>query len=221
MISPHATFHAAARRAFTLVEMISVVAVLAILLVAGVSLLGGTANQARKAGTDLLSGMIERARTSAITSRSHVVLAIAEPDDLPTGDKLCRLGLFKVAIDQWPDEPAASTIPAVLLSRWKTLENGIILIDGQPANEATPNPLDEQEITLAYGSNNRTVKAHAIAFDSRGSLIYPLQRKPVLLRLAEGGYRDGRRSANQRDGKISENLVKIGGVTGRSYRIDG
>jgi prepilin-type N-terminal cleavage/methylation domain-containing protein len=209
------------RRAFTLVEMLAVIAVLAILLVAGVGLLGGTSAQARKSATDALGGMIEQARTSAITSRSHVVLAIAEPGDLPANDKLCRIGLFKVAIDQWPPNPASAEIPAVLMSRWKTLENGVILINGQPANQQTPNALDGDELTIKYRDNVPAVKVHAIAFNSRGGLIHPIGSSPLLLRLAEGGYRNGQRSPNQRNGEIAENLLKIGRVTGRSYRIDG
>ena len=73
------------KAAFSLIEMVAVIAILVILMTAGVSLMNGTGSQSRKAGTDMLGGMIEQARTTAITSRSHVVLAVAEPGDLPGG----------------------------------------------------------------------------------------------------------------------------------------
>lgn len=46
-----------------------VIAILLILMTAGVSLMNGTGAQARRAGTDMLTGMIEQARTTAITTK--------------------------------------------------------------------------------------------------------------------------------------------------------
>ena len=63
--------------------MVVVIAVLVMLMTAGVIFFSGTGSQSRKAGTDMLTAMIEQARTKAITSRSFVVLAVAEPGDLP------------------------------------------------------------------------------------------------------------------------------------------
>lgn len=203
--------------------MVTVIAVIVTLLVAGVSLLGGTGAQARRAGADMLTGMIEQARTSAITSRSYVVLAVAEPNDLPTGDNRVRLGLFKVETDKWPDDPTTQTISAVLMSRWRVFENGVILIPGQV--DGVNNPMDGGELRLAYGSGSkaRTVKVHALVFNSRGGLHYPAGSTPLGMRVAEGGYRGGVAKPNIRgdSNTISENRLKIGRVTARAYRTDG
>lgn len=205
-----------AKAAFSLIEMVAVIAILVALMTAGVSLLNGTGSQSRRAGTDQLSGLIEQARTTAITSRSFVVLAIAEPGDLPSGDERCRLGLFKVD-EEWSD---ASTPPSplkcTLLSRWQTLHTGIVLI---------PDASTSKEITLAYGgTKNLSVKVHAIAFNSHGGLHYPTGSTPITLRIAEGGYRGSPAIAtpNKRgpDEKISESRLKIGRITARPYRID-
>lgn len=201
--------------------MVAVIAILVTLLTAGISLLHGTGNQSRRAGTDLICGMIEQARTTAITSRSHVVLAIAEPGDLPATDNQCRLGLFKVEGD-WPD---AGTIPvsvkATLLSRWRTLNTGIVLIGGDV--DGAPNPMSGDEITINYGrTNNISVQVHAIAFNPRGGLRFPDGSTPIVLRVAEGGYRNGEAKPDKRGGEsgITENLLKIGRVTARPYQID-
>ncbi len=225
--NPHITSHKAA---FSLIEMVTVIAILVTLMTAGVSLLNGTGVQSRKAGTDLLTGLIEQAKTRAITSRCHILLAIAEPGDLPAGDERCRIGMFKVE-EEWPD---ASNTPAplkcTLLNRWQTLNTGVILLaDGDspnpnPSAAGVPNPLDESEITIAYGGDkNLSVKVHAIAFNSRGGLHYPAGSTPIVIRIAEGGYRGGKAKANERGENkvISENLLKIGRVTARPYRIDG
>jgi type II secretory pathway pseudopilin PulG len=206
-----------------LIEMMVVIAILVTLLTAGVSLLNGTGTQSRKAGTDMLTGLIEQARTTAITSRSYVVLAIAEPGDLPSSDERCRIGLFKVD-DEWPDATATpSPLKCTLLSRWQTLNTGIVLIPGDV--DKLPNPLESKsEITLSYGgTKNLSVKVHVIAFNSRGGLHYPAGSTPIAIRIAEGGYRGGKATPNKRANQqsITENRLKIGRVTARPYRIDG
>lgn len=211
--------HGRVKSAFTLIEMVTVIAILVTLMTAGVQLLNGNGTQSRRAANDLLTGMIEQARTTAITSRSYVVLAVAEPGDLPSNDQVCRLGLFKV--ETWPDSTTGA-IPAILMSRWRTLETGVVLIGGQV--DGLENPLDAPELTISYGTNKPLkVKVHTIVFNSRGGLHYPVGSSPVAMRVAEGNYRGGKATPFQRgDAKtITENRLKIGRVTARPYRIDG
>ncbi len=206
--------------------MVAVIAILVTLMTAGISLLSGNGSQSRKAGTDLLTGLIEQARTNAITSRSHIILAIAEPGDLPTGvgDERCRIGMFKVD-GEWPDASATpSPLKCTLMSRWQMLNTGIALIAGE-AEKDVPNPIGSSEITISYrgGGKDLSVKVHAVAFNSRGRLHYPAGSTPVAFRIAEGSYRGGKATPNERGTRksITENRLKIGRVTARPYRIDG
>jgi hypothetical protein len=151
------------------------------------------------------------------------VLAIAEPGDLPANDERCRIGLFKVDVE-WPDASATpSPLNCTLLSRWQTLNTGIVLIPGDV--DKLPNPLDDKsELTITYGgAKHLSVKVHVIAFSSRGGLHYPAGSTPIALRIAEGGYRGGTATPNKRGPQksITENRLKIGRVTARPYRIDG
>lgn len=205
--------------AFSLIEMAAVIALLVILMAAAASLVNGAGSRSRKAATDTLSGMIEQAHTAALSSRSNVVLAVAEPGDLPEGGERCRLGLFKV--ETWPDS-LENPLSGALMGRWRTLESGVALIGG--AVDDVPNPMDGPELTIAYGGGQpRTVKIHAIAFNSRGGLRYPSGSAPVAMRVAEGNYRGGKATPLQHgeDKTITENRLKIGRVTARPYRIDG
>lgn len=204
--------------------MVTVIAILVTLMTAGVGLLNGTGTQSRRAGTDMLTGLIEQARTTAINSRAYVVLAIGEPGDLPAGDGRCRIGLFRVN-DEWPD---ASTTPVplkcTLLNRWQTLNSGIVLIPGDVNGVA--NPLDQPEITINYGgTKNLSVRVHVISFNARGGLHYPAGSTPIALRIAEGNYRGTppKATPNKRASQqtITEDRLKIGRVTARPYRIDG
>lgn len=196
--------------------MAAVIAILGTLMTAGVSLLRDTGAQSCKAGTEVLTGLIEQARTSAIISRSHVLLAIAEPGDLPADDGRCRIGLFKIG--GWPDSPSSPPVlTGVLMKRWQTLETGIVLTGGDV--EGVANPLDGEQVIIRYGgTGNPDVKVHIIAFNPRGGLHYPTGSTPVAIRIAEGRYRDGKAVSNRRG---SECRLKIGRVTARPYRNDG
>lgn len=208
-----------AHSAFTLLEMVVVLTVVVILTATGVSLLHGTGTQSRQAGSDLLAGMIEQACATAVTSHSHVVLAVAEPGDLPGSDERCRLALFQV--EAWPDS-ATDTVQGVQLGRWRPMETGIALIGGHL--DGVVNPMDATQLTIAYGAATpRSVIVHAIAFNPCGALLYPPGSTPVAMRIAEGGYRGGLATPNRhgQSGSIRENRLKIGRVTSRPYRIDG
>ena len=201
--------------------MVTVISILVILMTAGVGLLNGSGSQSRKAATDMLSGLVDQARTIAITSRSDVLLVIAEPGDLPTGDERCRVGLFRLR------KPAAGATTSTpdrydLLSRWQTLNTGIVLLGGKV--EGVRNPIDEPQMSITYGpaSKEITANVHAISINSRGSLALPKGSDPIAFRIAEGGYRGGKAAANMRgeDHDVTENRLKIGRVTARPYRFD-
>ena len=207
------------RPAFTLVELIAVIAVLAILLLIGANLFGRSGAEARKTATDQLMGMIEQARTLAITSRSYSILAIAEPGDLgDDGETRCRIGIFTVA--EWPEDDG-NVVDGTMNGRWRVMENGVILLGG--AVSEIENPLDAPELTLKFTTRNeQQVQVHALVFNPRGGLHRPMGSLPVAMRLAEGTYRRNEAVPFARgDSKtIAENRLKIGRVTARPYRID-
>jgi|GEM_PF-1008248 len=210
-------------KAFTLIEMVTVIAILVILMASGVSLLSGSGSQSRKAGTDMISGLVEQARTIAITTRTDVVVAIAEPGDLPGSDEKCRLGLFRLR-KPVAGAPAPTSDKYDLIARWQTLNTGVVLLGDKV--DSVHNPMDEAQVNIVYGpaAKEITLNAHIIKINSRGKLILPEGSDPIVFRIAEGGYRGDPRQpkANIRadSGKVSENLLKIGRVTARPYRID-
>jgi prepilin-type N-terminal cleavage/methylation domain-containing protein len=209
------------KSAFSLIEMIAVIAILVALMTASVSLLNGNSSQSRKATADLLTGLMEQAKSTAITSRSFVVLAIAEPGDLPAGDDKCRIGLFKV--EEWPDSDGnVPILKGVLLNRWQIINSGIAIC-GEKV-DGIANPIDEPQVTIEYGgTRNLSVVVHAIAFNSRGGLHYPFGSTPIAMRIAEGGYRQGKATPNLKGPSrtATENRIKIGRITARPYSIDG
>lgn len=218
-MSPNPWHTDRSKPAFSLIEMVAVMGVLAMLCVTGFSLMHGTGCQSRKAALDLLAGAIEQARAAAITSRSYVVLAVAEPGDLPTGDERCRLGMFAVAT--WPDA-ATDTVRGELLARWQTFDSGIALLGGEVAG--VENPMDRPKLTIASDTAQpRILTVHALVFNPRGGLHYPPGSMPVAMCIAEGCYRGGQATPYRRGAAagITASCLKISRVTSHSYRIDG
>ncbi len=204
--------------AFSLVEVVTVIAVIMLLMVAGIELLRDTGTQARRTATDAITGMIEHARTSALTTRSPVVLAIAEPGDLPSDDGRCMVGLFR--LEKWPD--GSAPLDGVLLRRWEALPTGVVLLPGGVSG--LRNPRDEPEALIRYVSAKKIVEArcHILAFNARGGLLAPAGSDPVALRIAEGSYRGRQPAANaRRADRVAENTLKIGRITARPYHLDG
>ena len=209
--------------AFSLIEMVAVIAILVVLMTAGIALMGSTGAQSRKAGTDMLIGLVEQARSTAITSRSTIVLAISEPGDLyksgsqvSANENVCRVGMFKVVT--W--DPTAK-MTGSLLKRWQSLNSGLVMNTGRV--DGFENPMDSAKVEIAYGTQGYSIKGNLIAIDSRGRLLYPAATSaPIVIRLAEGGYRGSplKASVNKGQGRITENVLKIGRAIARPYRID-
>lgn len=200
--------------------MAVVIAILLTLATAGAQLLGHTEIQTRKAGTELVTSLIEQARNTAITSRRYVVLAIAEPGDIADTDERCRLGIFKV--DAWPESLDEKMIKADQKGRWRALEQGLTISGGKI--DGLDNPRDAAELALEYGnaSKPRTAQVHAIAFNPRGGVIFPVSSNPIVLRVAAGTYRDGKAipRPNGKNGEITEQKIKVGRINARPYRIE-
>ncbi len=82
-----------------------------------------------------------------------------------------------------------------------------------------------KEITINYGTSAKplSVKAHAIAFNPRGGLYFPTGSTPIVMRVAEGTYRNGTPVAYKRGESqgVTESRLKIGRGTARPYSIDG
>lgn len=203
------------KRAFTLIELVAVTAVLSILLLVAARLLGDHGFHARKAGADLIAGLVDQARAAAVSSRSRIILAVAEPGDLPAAGKKCHLALFRA--ESWPERPG-EPVEAVLIQRWQSLEAGVVLLGGEAGGVS--NLLDTEQLTILYGKDHgQSVHVHAMVIHPHGGLHYPQGSSPVAIRIAEGGYQSGaatplRRGENR---TIAENLLKIGRVTARAY----
>jgi hypothetical protein len=195
--------------------MLVAIAAIAVLTAAAIAMLRDSGTHARRVATDRMTGWIDQARTLAINSRCHAVLALAEPGDLPAADAACRIGLFKVE-GEWPADPSMP-INATLVKRWSPLEKGIVLLDGEVGS--LTNPIDGEELTIS--DRGTSVLVHALVFHPRGVLKFPQGADPVVIRIAEGVYRDGDPVAKRQPENegIPETILRVGRSIARPYRM--
>ena len=85
---------------------------------------------------------VDRARTEAISTQRKVLLAIAEPADLPQSDGRLHLGLFEMVGEPEDDGSVAGR----QLGRWRALPRGLVLVGGEV--EGLRNLMDEEYYTF-------------------------------------------------------------------------
>jgi hypothetical protein len=194
--------------AFSLVEMAAVIAILLIVMTAGIGLRSGSPAASQRTATDLVAAMADRARTTAIAKRTPVVMALAAPSDLPAGeDGRCRIGLFQVTSENRELPEIVRTVTA--LGRWKPIERGTSWTAGMI--EGAVNPRDSPRLTLhtAQGS----LRVHGIIFNARGGLVSPPGSAPAVICIGATGGRAA-------DTIVPETRLRVGRVTGRIYHQD-
>lgn len=204
------------RRGFSLVETLVVIVIITILISAAVGLSGNTRDKARRVTVDQMMGLVEQARTQAIATHSTVLLAIALPGSLAQYPDACAVSLVRMA-DGW-DPSASAPTEASLLGRWRALETGVILGNGDVADLV--NPLNARPLAIRI-TRPREVRAqvHGLAFNERGRLVYPVGSVPIVLRVTEGAYVRGAATPSNRNGRLSESLIKVGRVVGHPYEF--
>lgn len=195
---------------FSLIELLVVMVIIGTLTMAGLSVMGNTAANAQRTGTDQVVAAIEQARTTAITRRKPVLLAIAEPQPGDVDDN-CRFGLFEV--DTLPDE--GSSVEARQLQRWNVLPPGVVFLDGKIRN--LENVLEQDKVQLSWKDGRNSASVHLLAFNPRGGLAWPSGSDPVALKVGNGNYRDGKPMPVTGGGASS---LRVGRVVARPWRLD-
>jgi len=199
--------------------MAIVISIISLIFVSGLQLLRNTGVYARKASADLVESLIERGRSSAASSRSITLVAIAEPGELAETSQ-ANVGIFRVT--EW--QTGQPNVTAEMIQRWQPVETGVVFARGEV--QSIRNILDESEITLSYfqGQREIQIQVHAIAFTPRGRLHWPVGSDPMLIRLAEGHYRPEEKKPTIHfhgpDQSSAETQIRIGRTFARSYRLN-
>ncbi|MEM9236388.1 MAG: prepilin-type N-terminal cleavage/methylation domain-containing protein [Verrucomicrobiota bacterium] len=198
------------RQGFTLVEIITVIAVIVILVSISASVIGNTGATALKTAGETLTASVEQGRTAAITRRREVALAVLEPGKGGFDDGQVRLGLFELE-----GETDAGALKGTLLKRWTKLPGGIAFFGGEV--DSLDNLVDQEPITIEWKDGNESAQMHTLIFTARGGLSRPRGSESVVVTIGRGTYANG---SVKKFGKGANRTLRIGRVVARPWILD-
>lgn len=203
--------------AFSLVELLAVIAIMAILLAAAVPLFADPSNSARQASREIIKAHLQRARAHAIASGSSTAITIPV---LSTGGELGgrAISLFEV------EKTATGYKPALddggvekILQRWETLPGNFHFMPSSLISSPKPTIVDTAE-TLLTNHKGKAVTCHFIVFAPNGQIVLPSSETNIAI--ARATNRGNSLTLTQKsDGKPVFEFLQVNRLTGRSRSI--
>lgn len=166
---------------FSLIEVLTVIAIMTILLVAAVPVLSNSSSNARQSSREIIKAHLQQARAHAISSGNATAIAIPL---LNTGSELGAraVTLFEVESDGsgytvMVDEDTGQELQ---LQRWQTLPGSFHFVTAQDVSSGDTTILDyTQTLQTAYKGENIT--CHMIVFSSSGQIVYPVDEVNIVI----------------------------------------
>lgn len=203
--------------AFSLVELMAVIAIMAVLLAVAVPIFTDPSNSARQASREIIRANLQRARAHAIASGSSTAITIPV---LATGGELGgrAISLFEVVKTATGYEPAKDeTGSEKLLQRWETLPGNFHFMPSSLISSTKPTIVDTTE-TLLTNYKGKAVTCHLIVFSPNGQIVLPSSETNIAI--ARATNRGNSLTLTQKtDGKPVFEFLQVNRLTGRSRSI--
>lgn len=208
-------------RAFTLLEMLVVIGIIAVLAVALLPAVGTMSkSQSRKSAISSLLGGIEQARAEAMrTGQSSYIVFTAFDSGKPATLNAYNYRCFAIFVD----DPADATHPKQL-TNWKTLPTGVAMRANSTSNTAVTNlpklnslPAPMPVLTFTPDTN-AAVTYYVIKFNPTGEVDQPTNN--IVLGVFEGfvtGTTETFTSGKDKNGNpLASEYLSISQHTGRA-----
>lgn len=200
--------------AFSLIEILVVVAIIAVLLAAAVPMLSNFAANASQASREIVKAHLQQARAHAIASGASTAVAIPV---LGSGGELGAraISLFEV------EKSGADYIPAkdangdeMLLQRWETLPGNFHFLAASQISSGKPTIVDSAD-TLQTNYKGEAVTCHLIVFSPTGQIVLPASE--IHIALAQAVPRGNSLSLTRKnEGRPVFDLIQVNRLTGRA-----
>lgn len=198
---------------FALIELMGVIVIAGMLLVVAASWWKPDRGQARELAVDQIEAAIRNAREVAASRRARVMVAWAMPEDGATTG--VRMAWFRVERGPHPDAVGDGVVEAIALQRWQVLPKGVVLATGQAGGMC--NLMDGEAWRLRQPGREELM-VHGIILDAQGRMIAPAGSEGLMLRVAEGFYREGRPQLDVSEGGVRESHLSVGRTYARVMR---
>ncbi len=203
--------------AFSLVELLAVITMMAILLAVAVPIFADPSNSARQASREIIKAHLQRARSHAIASGSPTAIAIPV---LATGGELGgrAISLFEVVKNGAVYEPAKDEAGSEkLLQRWETLPGNFHFMPSSLIS--SPKTIVDAPETLLTNYKGKAVTCHLIVFAPNGQIVLPSSATNIAI--ARATRRGNSLALTQKSkGSPVYDLLLVNRLTGRTRFIE-
>lgn len=204
------------RRAFSLIELLVVMAIISLLLVAAIPAFTNSTNSARQASREIIKGYLQQARAHAIASGNATAVAFPALGSDP------ELGAHALSLVE-VENSTGQFIPVKdgngndkLLERWGQLSGSFHFLTSADVPALQGNVMDGAP-QLTVENSVRSLPCHMIVFSSNGQIVRPPAGTPVTLAIGQGVKRNGSLTLTDRTGGAAVyDLLQINRLTGRS-----
>lgn len=205
------------RIGFTLVEMLVVLAIIAIVTLVAAPLFTNPADNGRQSAKVLLRSHLNQARAHALATGKPTAVLI--PDSRTTESNGGLLGIAEVESSGGPNPPYRVTS---LIQRWISLPDTMFFL-GSSALNLPVVPLTDREPVAKATYRTREVDCYGVVFAPDGRIIYPAaDGKPLALAIGQGRRTPSGVTSTLRGGggKPIHDLVQVNRLNGRMRSLD-
>lgn len=205
--------------AFSLVELLTVMAIISMLLVAAVPIFSNSDNSARQSSRELIKAHLQQARAHAIATGNPTAVVIPI---LTSGEKYGARGLnlFEVEKDGGSyivrrDDTGADLPP---LQRWEFLPGNFHFLTSSQFSGSRQTIMDSPDV-ISTSFNGNPIDTRSIIFAPNGQIIRPSSE--VNIAIAQASHRGNNLTFTEKSGgRPIHDLLQINRLTGRNRSIE-
>ena len=204
--------------AFSLIELLAVMAIIAVLFAAAAPIFSDSANNARNASREIIKAHLQQARAHAIATSTATAVAI--PVLASGGDLGARaISLFEVELDGTSYLPSKDSAGNErMLQRWQTLPGKFHFLPAAQVSSAKPTIVDSAD-TMPTNVKGNALTCHIIVFGPNGQIVRPSTE--INIATAQAAARGNSLTLTQKTGgKPVFDLLQVNRLTGRARFVE-
>lgn len=168
--------------AFSLIELLSVIAIVMVLAGIVVFALSGSSLNARKTSREIFSAHLKQARAHAISSRDLTAVIIPTQNSGASG--LREISMIEVEKKDGSYVPIMDDDGRPVRMRWSKLPNHFHFVTSHMIGTEQPTVVDHEQ-TVRVHDRGKEIECHMIVFAPHGQIVYPASGSPVHVALAK------------------------------------